>query len=50
MDDVVALLLHAESAEARYRVEALFANGDPAPPERDRKLTYHVDRFFVIKK
>lgn len=50
MDDVVALLLHAESAEARYRVEALSANGDPTPPERDRKLTYQVDRFFVIKK
>jgi len=50
MDDVVALLLHAESAEARYRVEALSTNGDPTPPERDHKLTYHVDRFFVIKK
>jgi hypothetical protein len=50
MDDVVALLLHAESAEARYRVEALSMNGDPTPPERDRKLTYHVDRFLVIKK
>jgi len=50
MDDVVALLLHAESVEARYRVESLSANDDLTPPERDQKLTYHVDRFFVIKK
>ena len=50
MDDVVALLLHAESSEARYRVEAPSANDDSSPPERDHKLTYHIDRFFVIKK
>jgi len=50
VDDVVALLLHAESGEARYRIEAPSANDDPSPPERDHKFIYHIDRFFVIKK
>jgi hypothetical protein len=50
MDDLVALLLHAESSESRYRVEVPSAQDDAGPPERDRKLTYAFDRFFVIKK
>jgi len=50
MDDLVALLLHAESSESRYRVEVPSAQDDAGPPESDRKLTYAFDRFFVIKK
>ncbi len=50
MDDVVALLLHAESSEARYRVEAPFTEENAGPVERDHKLAYTFDRFFVIKK
>lgn len=50
MDDMVALLLHAESAESRYRVEVPSAHDDSGPTERDHKLTYNFDRFFVIKK
>jgi len=50
MDDVVALLLHAGSSEARYRVEVPSTADAPPPPEMDRKLSYVFDRFFVIKK
>lgn len=48
--DVIALLLHAQSAEARYRIEPAQEAEDPQPPDRDRKLIYMLDRFFVIKK
>lgn len=50
MDDLVALLLHAESSETRYRIEVPTAHDDSGPAERDRKLTYTFDCFFVIKK
>jgi hypothetical protein len=50
MDDVVALLLHAESSESRYRIEVPCAHDDFVPSETDHKLTYTFDRFFVIKK
>jgi hypothetical protein len=50
MDDVVALLLHAESSESRYRIEVPSAYDDSGPLEKDRKLAYTFDRFFVIKK
>jgi hypothetical protein len=50
MDDVVALLLHAESSESRYCIEVPSAWDETGPLERDRKLTYTLDRFFVIKK
>jgi hypothetical protein len=50
MDDLVALLLHAESSESLYRVEVPSAQDDAVPPEMDHKLTYAFDRFFVIKK
>jgi hypothetical protein len=49
-DDVVAILLHAEAAEARYRVEVPSAGAAETNPERDRKLSYLLERFFVIKK
>ncbi len=50
MDDVVALLLHAESSESRYRIEVPSAHDDSVPSQTDHKLTYTFDRFFVIKK
>lgn len=50
MDDVLALLLHAESSESRYRVEVPSDLDDSAPPVKDHKLTYKLDRFFIIKK
>ena len=46
VDDVLALLLHSESSESRYRVEVPVSES----LERDRKLSYQFDRFFVIKK
>jgi hypothetical protein len=48
--DVIALLLHAESAEARYRVEVPRERDEAAEPEFDRKLDCRLERFFVIKK
>jgi hypothetical protein len=50
MDDLVALLLHAESSESRYRLEVPSVHDESGPPEQDRKLTYTFDRFFIIKK
>jgi hypothetical protein len=50
LDDVLALLLHAESSESHYRVESPATHDDPAPTAPDRKLNYRIDRFFVIKK
>jgi hypothetical protein len=46
VDDVLALLLHSESSESRYRVET----PESELAARDRKLNYLFDRFFVIKK
>ena len=48
--DVIAVLLHAESAEARYRIEVPGVLTDVAEGQLDRKLNYRLDRFFVIKK
>ena len=50
LEDVIALLLHAQSTEARYRVEVPTAGEAEARRERDQKLGYGVERFFVIKK
>lgn len=50
MDDVVAMLLHAESSESHYRIEVPSTQDPPGPSEQDRKLTYAFDRFSVIKK
>jgi hypothetical protein len=50
MDDLVALLLHAESSESRYRIDVPSARDDFEPPEKDHKLTYTFDHFFIIKK
>ena len=48
--DVIALLLHAESGEARYRVEVPREKADAAVAEFDDKLNYHLEKFFIIKK
>jgi len=50
MDDLLAILLHAESTETRYRIEVPAAQEEGGPPEKDHKLTYNIDRFFLIKK
>jgi hypothetical protein len=50
LDDILAMLLHAESSESHYRVEVPSANDQAEPPEQDHKLNYRFDRFFVIKK
>ncbi|PYI84654.1 MAG: hypothetical protein DME26_12890 [Verrucomicrobia bacterium] len=48
--DVIALLLHAQSGEARYRVEVLRTRDEVAEPEFDHKLDCRLERFCVIKK
>jgi hypothetical protein len=48
--DVIAVLLHAESGDARYRVEVPRVDGGVATAEYDRKLDCSLERFFIIKK
>lgn len=48
--DVIALLLHAEAGDARYRIEVPRAKADVAAAEFDQKLSYRLEKFFVIKK
>jgi hypothetical protein len=48
--DVIAVLLHAESSDACYRVEVARMNGDGAVSEYDRKLDCSLERFCLIKK
>lgn len=48
--DVMALLLHAESAEARYRVEVPRVLDDAAGVVIDRRTSFLVERFVVVKK
>ena len=48
--DVIALLLHAESGEARYRVEVPRVAEDTDETESDNRAACHLERFFVIKK
>jgi hypothetical protein len=50
--DVIAVLLHAESGDARYRVEVARERAEPttAEPEYDRKLDCWLQRFYIIKK
>ena len=50
LEDVLALLLHAEASESRFRVEVPAVRDEATLPEKDHKLTYQIDRFFVIKK
>lgn len=48
--DVIALLLHAESADARYRVEVPRVVEDKDQTESDNRAACELERFFVIKK
>jgi hypothetical protein len=48
--DVIAVLLHAESPDARYRLEVPRVNGEMATAEFDRKLEFSLERIFIIKK
>ena len=48
--DVIAVLLHAESSEAVYRVEVPRLVEDGAEVVRDRRAFCQIERFFVIKK
>jgi hypothetical protein len=48
--DVIALLLHAESGDARYRVEVPREKADASLAEFDRKLDCRLEQFFIIKK
>jgi len=50
LDDVIALLLHAQATEARYLLEVPGLDEGSGIPERDHKLTYRLERFFLIKK
>ena len=48
--DVIALLLHAEAQDARYRVEVERFAGDAAPSKFDTKAGCRLERFYVVKK
>jgi len=48
--DLISLLLHAESAEARYRIESDRATDEDHVPGLDRLQGCIVERFSVIKK
>jgi hypothetical protein len=48
--DVIAVLLHADSSDARYRIEVARLNVDGARSEYDRKLDCSLERFCLIKK
>lgn len=48
--DLVACLLHAGSADARYHVEVPRKEADADLGEFDRTLSYRVERFTLIKK
>jgi len=50
MADVIALLLHAEAGDARYRIELPRAKADLAVAEFDHKLNFRLEKFFIIKK
>lgn len=48
--DLIALLLHSESAEARYRLEIDRATDESREPELDPLPGCSVERFSLIKK
>lgn len=48
--DVIAMLLHAESPEAVYRVEQDQAEEDLDAAPRDAKAGCSMDRFYIVKK
>lgn len=48
--DLIALLLHAEAPEARYRLEVPRAIDESLPPPVDELHGVRVERFAIIKK
>lgn len=50
LSDLIALLLHAESSEARYRLDVARVAEETSTPEVDPLAGCVVERFAVIKK
>jgi hypothetical protein len=48
--DLIALLLHAEAPEARYRLEVTRVTDESLPPPADELHGVRVERFAIIKK
>ena len=49
--DIMSALLHAESREAHFRVEApRFGEDEDGAPERDSKAGCRIERFDLVKK
>lgn len=48
--DLIALLLHAEATDAKYRLEVSRVSAEDQSPPVDTISTTHVERFAVIKK
>lgn len=48
--DLISLLLHAESTEARYRIEVARVTDEFTPPTMDPLAGAAVERFGIIKK
>lgn len=48
--DVIALLLHAESSDANYRIEVPRIVEERDAPEHVRKAACEIEKFFLIKK
>lgn len=48
--DLISLLLHADSAEARYRIEVERVTREDTPPQVDSLDGCAVERFSIIKK
>jgi hypothetical protein len=47
---LIALLLHSEAPDARYRIEARRVADESAPPPTDTLHQVRVERFAIIKK
>lgn len=48
--DLIALLLHAEAPDARYRLDVLRVSDESTPPPTDVLHEIRVERFAIIKK
>jgi hypothetical protein len=50
LSDLIALLLHSQAADARYRLEVERSDAETSAPDLDRLPGCVVERFAVIKK
>ena len=48
--DLIALLLHAEAPDARYRLDVRRVSDESSPPPTDALHQLRVERFAIIKK